>query len=237
MTIRATEDMVMSWIDGELNEIDVNRVREAVGDDPALSKIYQDQRLLKQRLAEHFDPVADLAIPEQLEAMLTDNVTSLRSAPGRRVSSSSFRRRFTAVAATFAIGFLVLQLVPRDQEQGRFPPAGSGLALALDTQLASEQPREAGVRIGVTFAAKDARMCRTFQTAATEGLACREEGSRGGWQLIASVPNATSQGDYAQAGSGSALVMERAQELMKGEPFDAEMERRARDHGWILDRR
>ncbi len=234
--MHVTEQMVMTWIDGELNELDANRVREAVDGDPALSKVYQDQRLLKQRLAEHFDPVAELEIPKQLEAMLTDNVISLGSASGWRLASSSLWRSFTAVAATFAVGFLAIQLVPRGQEQGRFIPAGSELALALDTQLASEQPREAGVRIGVTFAARDARMCRTFQTAATEGLACREEGSRGGWQLIASVPNAPSQGDYAQAGSGSALVMERAQELMKGEPFDAEMEKRARDHGWILDR-
>lgn len=235
MTMHATEEMVMTWIDGELNEIDANRVREAVDGDPALGKMYQEQKLLKQLLAEHFDPVVDLEIPEQLEAMLTDNVISLGSAPSRRASSSSLWQSLTAVAATFAVGFLAIQLVPRDHEQGRFVADGSQLAVALDTQLASTQAPGAGVRIGVTFAAEDARVCRTFETAATAGLACRGGGSPGGWQLLTNVPNTSSQGQYAQAGSGSAVVMERAQELMKGEPFDAEMEKRTRDRGWALD--
>ncbi|MDP8914115.1 MAG: anti-sigma factor [Pseudomonadota bacterium] len=226
----------MSWIDGELNELDANRVRAAIDGDPALSKIYQEQKLLKQLLAEHFDRVAELEVPERLQAMLTDNVRSLGSAHGRRASSSSFWRSLTAVAATFAVGFLAIQLVPRDHEQARFVADGSQLAVALDTQLASTQAPGAGVRIGVTFAAEDARVCRTFETAATAGLACRGGGSPSGWQLITTVPNTSSQGQYAQAGSGSAAVMERAQELMKGEPFDAEMEKRARDRGWTLDR-
>jgi hypothetical protein len=236
MTMHATEDMVMTWIDGELNEIDANRVREAIDGDPALSKIYQEQRLLKQLLAEHFGPVVDLEIPEQLEAMLTDKVISLGSAPSRRASSSSlFWQSLTAVAATFAVGFLAIQLVPSDYPQGRSIPEGSELAAALDTQLASTQAPGAGVRIGVTFAAEDERVCRTFETAATAGLACRGGGSPSSWQLLTTVPNTSSQGQYAQAGSGSALVMERAQDLMKGEPFDAEMEKRTRDRGWALD--
>ena len=39
------------------------------------------------------------------------------------------------------------------------------------------------------------------------------------------------RGGYRQAG-GSPLVAQAAQELMTGEAFDAEAERRARDSGW-----
>lgn len=234
--MQPTEEMVMAWIDGELHELDANRVREAVDGDPALSKALNEQMLLKQRLAQHFDPVADLEVPERLKAMLTDNVVSADFRSPRGARSSSFWAGLTAIAATVAVGVLAIQLVPRASEQGPFVSRGSELAVALDKQLASTQSGDAGVRIGVTFATEDARLCRTFETAARAGLACREGESGGGWRLVATVPNAPSQGTYAQAGSGSALVMEQAQAMMKGEPFDAEMERRARDRGWTSNR-
>jgi hypothetical protein len=234
--MHATEEMVMTWIDDELDEIDANRVREAMDGDEALSKIYRDQILLKQRLSEHFDPVTELEIPENLKAKLTNNVVPLGSASRTRTRAPSFWQSLTAVAATFAVGLLAIQLVPRDQQQGRSVPTGSELAVALDTQLASTQAPGAGIRIGVTFAAKDARICRTFETAATAGLACHGGSPQEGWQLLTAVPSTSPKGEYAQAGGGSAVVMERAQDLIMGEPFDAEMEKRTRDRGWALDR-
>ena len=55
------------------------------------------------------------------------------------------------------------------------------LAAALDTQLASAQPADAATRIGLSFAAADGRLCRTFDSAALSGLACR---GGEGWQLM-----------------------------------------------------
>jgi hypothetical protein len=104
------------------------------------------------------------------------------------------------------------------------------LAGALDYQLASAQPAGAPTRIGLSFAAADGRLCRTFDSAALSGIACLGEA---GWQLVMTAAGAQAPGgDYRQAASGNPQVLAAAQELMAGEPFDAAAERRARDSGW-----
>ena len=104
------------------------------------------------------------------------------------------------------------------------------LASALDTQLASAQAPDAATRIGTSFAATDGRLCRTFDSAAMAGLACRGDA---GWQLIMTTAGSASQhGEFRQAGSANPLVAQAAQDLMAGEPFDAAAERHARDAGW-----
>jgi hypothetical protein len=108
--------------------------------------------------------------------------------------------------------------------------ARASLAEALDGQLASTQPADAATRIGVSFAAKDGRLCRSFETRDLAGLACRNQAA---WELVSAVRvSGGAEGQYRQAGSGSALVMQVAQELIEGQPFDAAAERRARDGGW-----
>src|SRR3546814_1592556 len=58
--------------------------------------------------------------------------------------------------------------------------ASGTLAEALDTQLASNQPADAAVRIGLSFRDGTGRYCRSFEGDGLAGIGCRE-GSR--WTL------------------------------------------------------
>jgi hypothetical protein len=223
------EDMLMAFADGELDEVGRARVERALAEDPALRARLEQQRRLRARLAAYYGPAAEEEVPERLRAMLETNVVRL---PAWR--EPPLWRGFAALAATLLLGLVLGRtwLAPEGPVavEGGAMVARADLARALDTQLASDQPAGAPTRIGLSFAASDGRLCRTFERAALSGLACR--GDRG-WQLIMTAAGAPApSGGYRQAGSAHPQLLEVAQAMMAGEAFDAAAERRARDTGW-----
>jgi hypothetical protein len=223
------DDLLMAFADGELDEVTRARVERAVAEDPALKARLAVQQRLRARLAAHYGPAAEEEVPERLRSMLETKV--VRFAPARR--ARPVWQNLAALAATLVLGLALGRTLtapsPIGVERGTMVAQGA-LADALETELASAQAQDAATRIGVSFAAADGRLCRTFESAAAAGLACRGDA---GWQvMMASAGAGGHSGAFRQAGSGSALALAAAQEMMAGEPLDAAAERRARDSGW-----
>lgn len=227
------DETLMRYVDGELNEVARCRVERAVASDPALKARLDGHRALKARVAARYGPVAEEEVPERLSALLAGNVIGF-SPVGRPAT----RRRWVpaAMAASLAAGMLAGQMLPRAggdpvSFDGGVMIARSEAARALDTQLASAQPGDAAVRIGVSFPGEGGRACRTFETEEMSGLACRENDR---WRVLVTAPGSSggAAGRYAQASSADAIIMEAAQDMMTGDPFNAAAERRARDGGW-----
>lgn len=233
------DETLIAFADGELDAPRRRAVEAALAADPLLREQLERQQRLRARIAAHYAPVADEPVPERLSALLSggaeeNNVVSLADARAKR--ARPMWQTLTALAATLVLGLFAGSLVPRGSgpvavENGAMVARGN-LAEALETQLASTQAG-AGTRIGVSFAAADGRFCRTFEAPALAGLACRGED---GWQLVTTAAPAggAAEGGYRQASSGSRLVLEAAQEMMAGDPLDAEAERRASEAGWTI---
>jgi hypothetical protein len=229
------DDMLMAFVDGELDEVSRARVERAVAEDPALRARLEQQQRLRDRLSAHYGPVAEEEVPDRFRALLETNVVPLAMAAARPVRP--VWQSLTALAATLVLGLAVGRTLlapapavgPFAVEGGTMVARGE-LAAALDSQLASAQPRDAATRIGVTFANNDGRACRTFDSAAAAGIACRTGAT---WQVMMTAAGSGPQrADYRQAGSENLLVQQAAQEMMAGEPYDDAAERRARDSGW-----
>lgn len=230
------DDMLMAFVDGELDDIGRARVERALAEDPALAARLDVQRRLRARLAAHYAPIAEEAVPDRLRRMLESNVVALPAAPARRARPTW--RSFAALAATLVLGLAVGRTLLAPAAPAAGPIAVEGgimvargeLAEALDTRLASAQAPNAATRIGVSFAAGDGRLCRTFDATAAAGVACRGDT---GWQvMMTAAGSGAARADYRQAGTENLLVQQAAQDMMAGDPFDEAAERRARDSGW-----
>jgi anti-sigma factor RsiW len=147
-----------------------------------------------------------------------------------------------AMAASVAVGALVSYLLVQSPERERFVTergqlvARGDLDLALSNQLASDPIPGSAVRIGVSFKSKSGNRCRTFLVKDAQpvgGVACRA-GDEWHVQVLANAErSAAPEGGYQQAGAEMPVaVLGAAQNLIEGEPFDAEEEIAARQSGW-----
>ena len=136
-----------------------------------------------------------------------------------------------AIAASLVLGMTIglrpwIPAADVQTDNGALIAAGS-LAKALETQLASNQPSDAAVRIGVSFEDKAGRYCRSFESARLDGIGCRD-GER--WRLERTLMG-QKNGDYRQATSGELAAAAAA--MMRRDALDARGERAARDAGWV----
>ena len=223
---------LMAYLDGELDAAARAEVEAELAQQPALRAQLEQQRALRETLRAHYGPVSDEPVPARLRALIDPKVVDLAAARARR--SRPVWQTFAAIAASLLIGILVGRTLPSGAQspvgiEGGVLVARGSLAEALDSQLASDQAADAPTRIGVSFARADGAYCRTFESEAVSGLACREGEA---WRMVMTAEGKTARGDYRQAGTGAARIAEAAQDLMAGDPLDANGERAGRDSGW-----
>ena len=227
--------MLMAFADGELDEVEPRpgraRGRRGSGAAGPGSRCSSGCARGLRRITA---PAAEEEVPERLRALLETNVVAARrgarSARGR--SGRASRRWPRRCVLGLALGRTLrgARRAGRRSRTARLVAQGA-LAEALDTQLASAQAARRGdpdrrhasrAPTGACAAPSRARRSPASPAASDGRLAAGDD----------RAPAPGQHGDYRQAGSGNALVLAAAQEMMAGEPLDAAAERRARDSGW-----
>ena len=246
-------ETLQAYVDGELDKPSAARIDAALAHDAALARRVQQARDLRAQLRAAFDPVLDEPVPARLSALLQPRPeqTEIPATPsvlpvdGRGISTT--RRRATrrwfvpgaALAASVALLAVALwwwqpggDLV---RMQGGQSFAAGDLTRALDETLASEPDAHAPVAIGLSFRSTDGRICRTFvlrSPPARAGLACHNDA---GWSLpvLSAVTPPEGGGELRQAASDLPPEVQAAVDArLRGNVFDAQQERAARDAGW-----
>lgn len=243
MTI--TQDEIMAYVDGELEEAARDRITQAALADPALAGRIAAERALRDRLQAHFAPMADAPVPaawvESIRAAAPGaqviDMAAARAQRAAKIEKPPSRYRAWiggAVAACLAVAVFVGTQKPRADPQpivardGVLVASGT-LGRALDSQLASAQDG-APIRMLGTFHRAGGDLCRVFAGPQASGVACRD-GDR--WQLQHVLPGSRpSSTAYRQAGSPDAELMGIAQAMAAGAPLDAAQEREAQTKGW-----
>lgn len=223
---------IAAFVDGELDDLTARRIAREAESDAGLAAEIARHRGLRDTLTAHYAPVLDEAVPDRLRALLSDAAPIDTSLAARREAK---RMHFApahwgAVAAALVLG-LTVGLKPWTPTgpvavEGRALVAAGPLAEALDTQLASNQANGPAVRIGLTFRDGEGRICRSFESAAIDGIGCRRAD---GWTLEHTL-GGRAAGEYRQASSGALATL--AAGMMADEPLDAAGEKAARDGGW-----
>ena len=247
-----SDDVLMAYADGELDLRTRAQVEDAMAADPQIASRVAAHQALRKTLQSGFDKVLDEPIPDRLIAAARAN-SRVRS-ESRAVVPLRPRRPWAgalphwaspgwgAIAASFVLGALVwhfgadwYSFGPVSERNGQLLAAGA-LDKALSNQLASVQPAQAPVQIGVSFRSKGGRYCRTFQVREhtnLAGFACRGQDS---WELEALAQSDASPGAHSEfRPAGSALppaIAQAVDQAMEGEPLDAKAEAQARANQW-----
>ncbi|HWU04398.1 MAG TPA: anti-sigma factor [Novosphingobium sp.] len=256
-----TDEDIMAYVDGELDEATRERMERAARSDEVLAARIAAQHTLRQQLHAHFNPSLAEPVPDEWMELIrkatsgpmpsvappAPNVASIADARERKAASQPAR---IARPAWWGVGMaaaasLVLGLFVGANWHAGPVVAGNGallasgdLAQALDTRLASAQEGSGnGIRVLSTFrrAGADgagADVCRVFAGPSASGIACH---AQDGWRMQHLLPGEggnSPSGDYRQAGSAEAALMALAQDMAAGAPMDATQERAAQAQGW-----
>lgn len=225
-----TSEQIIAYVDGELDEGGRTEVEAAAAADADIAAQIAAHRSLREGLMSVFAPIAEEPVPQALleavNAPPADNVVAFKP----RLTKPLFVQ-IGAMAASLIVGVGLTLLIT--QWPGSDFTAKSGglmargeLAQALSAQLASDTVTADAPRVGVSFRDKTGALCRTFETASNEGLACRDGDA---WRVDVAA-HITDRTEYAQA--GSSLVMQAVESRIDGDPLDADGEKAERDGGW-----
>lgn len=240
-----SDDLLTAYINGELAEPARAAVERAMRADPVLAARVAQQRARLNRAvgvsANGHDGSTSRQRPAPSGGAKVVHLDSLR--PGRNTPPPAPRVAWNwrhslllafAVAAGVAAGAFGWRsladdpgLVTLDGSDGALVARGR-LVTALSGQLASPGPSDSGVRIGVTFVAKDGGYCRSFVVDTTAGLACRRAGR---W----TIPVLAQAQDGAAYLDGSVLppaVRDAIEQRIAGATLDPVAERAAQQRGW-----
>lgn len=227
-----TPERLAAYADGELDPVEARAVEAEIESNPGLQAQLAAHRALRARLAAHFAPIAEQPVPERLRQTLAgevkrDEVVDFAAAAHKKRGASL--PRWTWIAGPALAASLVLAIFGFGTRASHEYAEGE-LDHALDTQLVASQPRDARLRILLSFENAEGQFCRGFSGASRAGIACRDDR---GWRLHKLIGGASSQtSEYRQAGSADAEVLAAVQEMAAGPALDAAGELRAARQGW-----
>ena len=245
--MRFTDETLMAYADGELDEPTRSAVERAIRADPALAAKVRQHAALRSDVFKAFARTLDEPVPPRLTSVgHSAKVVQLDSVRAAKKQVVEVPRRWSwpewgAIAATLVIGVVggsmglrslqgETQLASAVGSDGALVARGP-LDAALSRQLASAPPADASVKIGVSFVSKEGQYCRSFAMASAAGLACRS-GSE--WRMpVLAESAAAGEGAYRQAGSAMpAAVLDAIDARAAGPRSTPRPSRRRPQRGW-----
>jgi len=251
-----SDETLMAFADGELDDAARAAIESALKEDPELAKRVARHVALRQRVRVAYSSELREPVPQRLldaarrspaQAGPATNIVNLkdaRDARQREAAASDVAaprwRSLAAIAASVVIGF---GLGYASRNQGASPlvrsadgalTAGGSLATALSTQLVAGQSPGSAVHIGVSFLAKDGEYCRTFALSGAvrpSGLACRH-GEQWRIESLGQSNDAAGSGYRTAATNMSSQTLKAVEERIEGEALDAAGEAEALHKNW-----
>ena len=219
--MKISPDLLKDFIDGKLGPEEEKGVVAAIADNPELVAYVQDQRALNAALSS--PAVLWLRrLYERIARMSANWIPVCAMACGIGLG--------VLLASSFGLG------TDLRSENGTLIAQGE-LARVLSVSLSGEGAKGAvPARVAISFWSKNETFCRSFVTrgnaeSALAGIACRE---RGAWRIAATAtiaPRDTSRSQLV-ANDLPASIRSVMDNLIVGQPLDADAERQLRNQGW-----
>jgi hypothetical protein len=252
-----TDELLVAYVDDELDPSQREMVRSVLAGNPALSRRADEMRLARELLNEAFPlrPDADVPAPIDAAANRLADACAQRSSRPKVTSFSRRELRYAAIAASLllCVAVAATYLVRRDDVDSadragalmRIDPETSLFQLlehTPSTEVINIPADNAALRAILTFRAKDGRFCREFEilagTRGTTGVACRQQGRWHAEVLMSAAAATPNSNYYTPAGeSDDAAVSDIVDRLIQGDPLGAEEETRVLASGWEASKR
>jgi len=245
--LEITDELLVAYVDGELDPFQRDVVSVALEDNPALRRRADEMRLSRDLLCEGFPVAADGGVPAPIDAAADRlaEACAQRSSPAPHPYLLSRWQKYALAAGVMlcvagAATYLFRRSADPVTALMQISP-GTPLHDVLESRASAEVlkiPGEnAAIRAVLTFRAKDGRYCREFEILAgskgATGIACRDHGEWHAEVMMSSAAFPPAENNYTPAGeSDEPAVAAVADRLMQSDPLDAHDEARLLATQW-----
>ncbi|MBC8050349.1 MAG: hypothetical protein H7X92_09425 [Chitinophagales bacterium] len=243
-----TDEMLMAFVDSELDDVERRRVERALAERPALRSRLRIFERTGKSLSASFE-TAQRAVPGIL--MNREQKLSFPSKwVDRAISLFNLGQGWALASAVLVAGFSAAmlwslsqsgnQLLIYTDEDGKLQAKGA-LFAALETSSSEGFNAVQTVKTAAiiqSFMSADGRYCREYKSpqAVGHGVACRTE--NGMWEVTlhsASTTARTSSSDVSPAGAGGYQIIDGyVHQIMQGEALTPDAENAAIAKNWRL---
>jgi hypothetical protein len=251
--LEITDELLVAWVDDELDAAQRAMVSSVLAGNPALSRRAEEMRLARDLLREAFPLRPDVSVPAPIEAAANRLAEACAQRPSRRRPQSLFQRRrwrYAFVAGlVLCVAASVSYLAWRGESESTLRPVTALMRIGPDTPLhrvlestpsaevVNVSAEDAAMRAVLTFRAKDGRFCREFEILASSGgstgIACRENGNWRAEVLLGGAAAPPNSNYYTPAAAADeSAVAEVVERLMEGDPLSAQQEARVLASDW-----
>lgn len=211
MSDGVSDEMLMAFVDGELEAQAFEEVARAIAADPVLAERADAFRNSRLAARQAFGPVMAEPVPERLLEAIMQRHAGEHAAAGRPGLLRSALPLAASVALAAGLGGYLLGQAAAPETAPLL--GGPALAHAVGSTPAGEQRmvRIAGRDVGVTSLADyavDGGICRTFEAVSAASEAARGIGCRFGETWHVDVAVAMPDGDFTPASSGSTASLD-----------------------------
>lgn len=242
-----TDEQLSAFLDAELPEDEMERVREQLVADESLANRLAELAMVDDQIATHYSRIDEQPMPAALAQLLarpqqpTPAQHPLQTPAPSNVIRFPLAKKIVqvlqnpmAIAACtlLVVGFGMVQLLPGNQNANDWP----AIAQVLEqTPSNNEQLLEDGSRVKprLTFINNQGNYCRQFLLVqgnkGSENIACRDNNQ---WQLSFSAQQEVLVNDDYQTASGGSLLDDTLDDMMQGDAFDLSAEQQAINQHW-----
>jgi hypothetical protein len=253
-----------AYLDGELDQDQRNSFEARLERESALRALFESMRTLDSELTKGLGALPPSPPSEELLAAVksfaaaqtpesaASNVVAFEARRKTTVAKPNPWRLPLAAAISLCVGAGAMWMILSQQGAGRQVAAvsisdgiavkGGALHAALEQTISGEvmTAGQEKIRPILSFAAKDGRFCREFESfgrsGSVVGVACKGER---GWAMevvLAAAAHAPDEMQYAPASGFNAKALDDVvSQLIDGQPMTAEAEAAARAKAWQKD--
>ncbi|WP_017443886.1 anti-sigma factor family protein [Gayadomonas joobiniege] len=205
-----SEQDLSAFLDAELDEIQMQAIREALIEDEALAQRLADLAMVDEQIKQVYSSINNNKVPAEIEALL--NIDQVPQSANVYQLSNWFRPASMAASVALVVGLLVGIWLP---QKNNLNSAWQAQVQVLDSSLSGEAViDEQGRTIQplLSFVNADGNLCRQYQISepdhSSQHLACRtEQGWRKQLSQFGLAPQVAEE--YATA-SGQTDIMRQA---------------------------
>ena len=214
--IKITDEMLMSYADGELDKNEAAEIEKLLKNDAELAAKVSRHHALRSEFDLAFNDIDNTPMPDSVMELLQQDKSNVINLDEHKAKRNMKWWQPSAIAASIAVAFVIgMGTSVSTVSDGDLLTVNNQLAALFDSTATGTSSED--ITLQGSFLKSDGSLCRTFQYTAseqpTDGLSCRE--LNGQWKVVTLVPGVPADAYLPASGETESIIDQLTNEMQE----------------------